>query len=133
MSIAEIAALAAPLKVGIHHASGKANLDAAAQRIFAPHVHLDFEEDAWLATLDALARQQPELFRRWLCVAQEMFPFAAGGMPLAITEEDIRVLPQVGDADLPATFLADIRGRQLLLSTFPDVLRRDRALRKAIR
>ena len=61
-----------------------------------------------------------------------MFPFAADDAALAITEEDIHVLPQVDDAELPATFLADLRGRQLLLATCPDVLRRDRVLREAI-
>ena len=98
----------------------------------AARLHLDFEEAAWLATLDILAKQQPEVFRRWLCSAQEAFPFAAGKMTLAITEEDIHVLPQVDDAELPATFLADIRGRQFLLATFTDVLRSDRSLRDAI-
>ena len=128
----EIAALAGSLKVGIRHASGKSCLREITSRTLGPRCHANFEEDAWLATLDALAREQPEIFRRWLCVAQELFPFAAGDVPLAITEEDIHVLPQVSDAELPATFLADIRGRQLLLPTFPDVLRRDRALREAI-
>jgi hypothetical protein len=99
---------------------------------FAVRFHANYEEDAWLAALDTLARRQPELFRRWLTVAQELFPFAAGGIALAITEEDIHALPQVPDAELPATFLGDIRGRQLLLATFPDVLRRERVLREAI-
>ena len=130
--IAEIAALAGPLKVGIRHAAGKSCLHEIAPRTLGERCHLNFEEAAWLATLDALAKQQPELFRRWLCIAQEMFPFAAGDTPLTITEEDIHVLPHVDDAELPATFLADIRGRQLLLPTFPDVLRRDRALREAV-
>ena len=128
----EIAALAGPLKVGIRHAAGKSCLHEIASRPLGPRCHANFEDDACLATLDALAREQPELFRRWLGVAQEMFPFAAGDAALAITEEDIHALPQVDDADLPATFLADLRGRQLLLSTFPDVLRRDRVLREAI-
>ena len=149
----EITALAGPLKVGIRHAAGKSCLREFALRApacghansgedgeptglsapqFAARFHANFDEDAWLATLDALARGQPELFRRWLGMAQELFPFAAGDVPLAITEEDIHALPQVSDADLPATFLADLRGRQLLLATFPDVLRRDRVLRGAI-
>jgi hypothetical protein len=144
----EIAALAGSLKVGIRHAAGKSCLRAPARdRVnsggagsptglaappFAARFHANFEEDAWLAALDTLARQQPELFRRWLAVAQEQFPFAAGGVALRITEEDIHALPQVPDAELPATFLGDIRGRQLLLATFPDVLRRERGLREAI-
>ena len=132
VSAGEIAALAGSLKVGVHHLAGKERLVSSAKRFVGPRIHLDFEENAWLAALDDLARLQPELFRRWLCVAQEMFPFAAGDKALAITEEDIRILPQVEDADLSATFLADVRGRQLLLSTFPDVLRRERILREAI-
>lgn len=128
----EIAALAGPLKVGIRHGAGKSCLREIASRTLGSRCHANFEEDAWLGTLDKLAREQPVLFRRWLVVAQEMFPFAAGGTALAITEEDIHALPQVADADLPATFLGDIRGRQLLLATFPDVLRRERALREAI-
>lgn len=128
----EIAALAGALKVGIHHAAGKADIEAVAQSTLGARAHLDFEEAAWLATLDVLAKQQPELFRRWLCIAQEVFPFAAGGAALSITEEDIHGLPQVDDAELSATFLADVRGRQLLLATFPDVMRRDRALREAV-
>jgi hypothetical protein len=128
----EIAALAGPLKVGIRHAAGKSRLREMAVRTLGPRAHLDFDDDARLAVLDALAQKQPELFRRWLVTAQEIFPLCAAELPLAITEEDIHVLPQVDDADLPATFLADIRGRQLLLATFPDVLRRERALREAI-
>ncbi len=128
----EIAALAGPLKVGIRHAAEKSCLLEIAARTLGPRCHANFEEDAWLATLDTVARARPELFRRWLGVAQEMFPFAAGNIPLAITEEDIHALPQVDDAELPATFLADLRGRQLLLATFPDVLRQDRVLREAI-
>jgi hypothetical protein len=144
----EIAALAGPLKVGIRHAaeksclrgpvrghvnSGEAGSPTGLSALqFAARFHANFEENAWLAALDTLARQQPELFRRWLTVAQELFPFAAGGIALAITEGDIHALPQVPDAELPATFLGDIRGRQLLLATFPDVLRRERVLREAI-
>lgn len=128
----EIAALAGLLKVGIHHAAGKSCIETTVHAALGARAHLDFEEDAWLATLGAIARRQPELFRRWLCAAQEVFPFAASEMTLAITEEDIHVLPQVDDTELPATFLADIRGRQLLLATFTDVLRSDRSLRAAV-
>ncbi len=128
----EIAALAGPLKVGIHHTAGKSGIRAMAQSALGTRAHLDCEEDAWLATLDAVAREQPDVFRRWLSAAQDAYPFAASEVPLAITEEDIHVLPQVDDADLPATFLADIRGRQLLLATFVHVLRSDRSLRDAI-
>lgn len=128
----EIASLAGPLKVGIRHAAGKSCLREIASRTLGPRCHADFEEDAWIAALEMLAREQPALFRHWLTVAQEMFPFASADRGLAITEEDVHVLPQVTDTELPATFLADIRGRQLLLATFPDVLRRDRSLREAV-
>lgn len=127
----EIAGLIGQLKIGIRHAACKTQ-PTSLPALVGP-AHLDLTETAWLATLDALARRQPEIFRRWLCAAQEMFPFAANGMALAITEEDIHVLPQVGDAELASTFLGDVRGRQLLLSTFHDVLRSDRPLREAIR
>ncbi len=131
-SAGEIAELAGPVKIGIHHAAGKSNVDAAVQQALGARGHLDFEEDAWLATLETIATGQPEVFRRWLSAAQEQFPFAAGELPLAVTEEQIHVLPQVDDASLAATFLGDVRGRQLLLATFPDVLRSDRALREAV-
>ena len=106
----------------------------------APEWHANYTDREWALSSgrtlrladETLARQQPETFRRWLCTAQEMFPFAANGMALAITEEDIHVLPQVGDAELAETFLGDVRGRQLLLATFPDVLRCDRTLRDAV-
>jgi len=132
-SFGEIAALVGSLKIGIHHAAGKSRIAAEIRRTLGARAHLDREEDAWLATLAALAHSQPETFRRWLCAAQEMFPFSTHGMSLAITEEDIHALPQVGEADLAATFLDDTRGRQLLLTTFPDVLRSDRTLREAVR
>jgi hypothetical protein len=128
----EIAALAGPLKFGIRHAAGKSCIETNTHAALGARAHLDCEEDAWLATLDALARQQPELFRRWLTVAQDLFPFSAGEFALSITEGEIRALPEVSDEDLPAIFLADLRGRQLLLSTFPAVLQKDRALREAI-
>ncbi len=143
----EIAALIGTLKIGIHHAAGKPvrPLVPVPQReqketpsspiaaALCGRAHPDFTEDAWLATLDVLARTQPEVFRRWLIAAQEQFPFAANGMALSITEEEIHVLPQVSDADLAPIFLGDVRGRQLLLATYPDVLRSDRTLREAIR
>jgi len=129
---AEIFALAGSLKFGIHHAAGKAGVLPTVRGILGARCHLDFEEDTWLAVLGSLATRQPDLFRRWLALAQEAFPVCAAEFALAITEEDIRALPQVADLELPATFLAAIQGRQLLLSTFPEVLRRDRSLRSAI-
>lgn len=120
----EIAGLCGSLKVGVHFATGKPGLPAAARRIVADRLHLDFEEATWLARLGQMADAQPAAFREWLGVAQEIFPFATGDTPLAITEEDIHALPQVADSELRETFLGHMQGRQLLLATFPAVQRR---------
>lgn len=128
----DIAALAGQARVGIRHAAGKSCMESLAETALGSRCHANFEEDAWLATLEAIASGQPDVFRRWLVAAQEQFPFAAGELPLAITEEEIHALPQVDDASLAATFLQDLRGRQLLLATFADVLRSDRSLREAV-
>ena len=128
---AEIAALCGSLKTGVHFAagktgfpSGKAGLPAAAHGIPGGRLHLDFEEATWLERLGQMADTQPAAFREWLRVAQEIFAFAVGDMPLAITEEDTRALPQVADSGLRETFLGHVQGRQLLVATFMDVLQR---------
>ncbi|MEQ1852935.1 MAG: hypothetical protein ABMA01_15255, partial [Chthoniobacteraceae bacterium] len=120
----DIAALCGSLKVGVHFAAGKPGLPAAARGILADRLHLDFEEATWLDRLGRMADAQPAAFREWLGIAQEVFPFATGDTPLAITEEDIHALPQVADFELRETFLGHVQGRQLLLATFPVVQRR---------
>ena len=125
--LCEIAALRSPLKVGIHFAAGKTGLISAAREI-GERLHLNCEEAAWLDALGRLADTQPQMFRQWLVTAQELFPFAAGDTPLAITEEDTHALPDVPDSALRKIFLGHIQGRQLLLATFLAVLRRQRGL-----
>jgi hypothetical protein len=119
----EIAALAGPTKVGVHFASGKPGLIAAAHSRFNTRLHLNLEELTWLDWLGAMAEQRPAAFLEWLHAAQEIFPLAAADLPLAITEEHTHALPQVAEAELRDTFLGHVQGRQLLLSTFDAVLR----------
>ena len=129
--LGEIAALCGSLKLGIHSVGGKPGLISAA-RDFSGCLHLDCEEAAWLDALGRLADAQPQMFRQWLMLAQELFPFASGDSPLAITEEDTHALPEVPDAELREIFLGHVQGRQLLLTTFLAVVRRDRTLRDAL-
>jgi hypothetical protein len=119
-----IAALCGALKVGIHFAAHKPGLPAIARSILGDRVHLNLEEATWLERLGEMAETRPGAFREWLEAAQELFPFAAGDLPLAITEEDTHVLPQVSDPELRETFLGHFQGRQLLITTFDSVLRR---------
>ena len=61
-----------------------------------------------------VARQAPEDFRRILNLAQEHFIYDKPVDHLSTTEDDVRFLPDVPDADLERFFLDDFRGRQLL-------------------
>ena len=124
-TLCEIAALRGSLKVGIHFGAGKTGLISAA-RSPDERLHLNLEEAAWLDALGRLADAQPQIFRQWLVTAQELFPFAVGDTPLAITEEDTHALPDVPDSALREIFLGNVQGRQLLLATFLAVLRRQR-------
>ena len=129
--LCEIAALCGGLKVGIHFADGKPGL-ISNTRNFSGHLHLNCGEAAWLDVLGRLADTQPHRFRQWLCLAQELFPFAIGDIPLTISEEDTHALPEVPDSALREIFLGHVQGRQLLLATFLAVARGNRSMRDAL-
>jgi len=101
--------------------------------ILGDRCHVNCEEAAWLEVLGRLADSEPQVFREWLAQAVEVFPFAAANAALAISEDDIRSLPEVPDAALRETFLGHVQGRQLLLSTFLHLLRQERTFRDAVR
>lgn len=129
--LGDIATLCGVQRGGIHFGGGKPGFISAA-RDFSGRLHLNCEEAAWLDALGRLADSQPQIFRQWLTLAQELFPFASGDSPLAITEEDTHALPEVADSALREIFLGHVQGRQLLLTTFLAVLRRHRTLRDAL-
>ncbi len=82
---------------------------------------LDATDDGRLAALAALVKAEPAAFREWLDAARQAFPIAHGGWPISLSEEEVRFLPQVEDGELAAVFLETVHGRQLLLSTWPQV------------
>ncbi len=108
--LAEIAAHHG-MKLGLPWADGKA-ADAG---------HLDVSEAATLELMRQLARRDPMLFHEWLREAQLSFPLARAGWPISTTEDDARMMPQVADDALEATFLDSTQGRQALLVTFDSV------------
>jgi len=122
--LGEAATLSGSLKLGVHFADGKPELLSTARAIPGVRLHLNFEEATWREHLGKMADSRPEEFREWLRVAQEVFPFAIGDTPLAISEEDTHALPQVTDSALRETFLGHVQGRQLLLVTFCAVRHR---------
>jgi hypothetical protein len=131
-ALGEIAALAGSQKVGIHHAAGKTGIMPLARRVLGDRSHLNCEEATWLEALGRLADSEPQVFREWLRQAQEIFPFATGNAALSINEEDIRSLPDAPNGALRDTFLGHVNGRQLLLATFPALMRQQRSLRDAV-
>lgn len=82
---------------------------------------LDFAGFGWLEAMRLLSRKDAQLFRRALISAQEHFAFDKGSGALCTTEDDIRALPEVSEADLERIFLDDPRGRQLLHVTAHSV------------
>lgn len=83
--------------------------------------HWDHAESERLGFLSRLAEKEPAYFREWLEAARLAFPLARAGWPISLTEEEARFLPQVEDAELQATFLETLAGRQLLLATWDAV------------
>jgi hypothetical protein len=64
--------------------------------------------------LRVAVRTAPVLFREILVLAQERFPVERAVRPVSLSEDEVRFLPDVPDAQLEAAFLGDHRGRQLL-------------------
>ena len=132
-ALGEISALASMQKTGIHDAAGKSGILPFARRVLGDRCHVDCGGEMWLEVLGRLADSEPQVFREWLAAAVEAFPFAAADAAVAISEDDIRSLPEVPDPALRETFLGHLHGRQLLLSTFLHVMRGHPPLREAAR
>jgi hypothetical protein len=79
--------------------------------------HLNIDGLGWIEAIRVLARNEPDLLRKLLVVAQDRFPFDKPNLELATTEDDIRHLPDVPDSALERVFVEDFRGRQLLRIT----------------
>ena len=82
---------------------------------------LDATDAGRLAVLKDLATRDPRGFRAWMEAAREAFPVVRNGWPISLSEQEARCLPQVEDGELAATFLEQVPGRQLLLSTWRAV------------
>lgn len=98
----------------IPNALGKISVLPALATQLGAEVMFDFSHLGWLEAARLLASTDAALFRRLLPCAQEHFAFDKPPGALATTEDDIRTLPDVPDAELARTFLDDPRGRQLL-------------------
>lgn len=85
-------------------------------------LHLNIDGLGWMAATRLLARHEPDLLRGLLIVAQDRFAFDKPNAELATTEDDIRSLPDVPDAELERVFVDDFRGRQLLRFTAASLL-----------
>jgi hypothetical protein len=119
---AAIARFAGPYQLSFPHAEEKLALLPLIARECGDAFHLQLSGVAWMEALRLIARGAPELFRELLCAAQEHFIFDRVGHPLSTTEDDVRFLPSVPDAQLENTFLDDPRGRQLLHVTAGSIL-----------
>jgi len=96
------------------HAANKISTLARASQWLGPWAWLDFSGLGWLEFCRVIARQDGELFRQILHVAQEHFMYDKPTEHLSTTEDDVRFLPDVPDTELERIFLEDFRGRQLL-------------------
>lgn len=94
---------------------------AVTEEDLARNAHIDYTEACNLMWLRHLATTDPTRFREWLLAARDAFPTAKVGHHLSISEDEVRLLPDVADDALVATFLDHNLGRQLLACTWQDV------------
>ncbi len=122
-ALAGYAAIVTESGVGLFvpNAAGKFSMLPIIATKLGSHALLRFENLGWLAAARVLARSEPPLFREVLACAQEHFAFDKPAGSLATTEDDVRALPDVPDADLERFFLDDPRGRQLLHITAQSI------------
>lgn len=85
-------------------------------------LHLNIGSLGWIEATRIVARHEPALLRELLVVAQDRFVFDKPNAELSTTEDDIRTLPDVPDAELERVFVDDFRGRQLLRFTAMSLL-----------
>lgn len=91
-------------------------------RLSAPDAsHVDCAEAAFFAALRHIAETNAPLFRQILAVAKDAFPVARAGWNLAVTEEDVHMMPDVENAALASTFIDHQNGRETLLCTWDAV------------
>jgi hypothetical protein len=105
----------------IPHATGKVVEFRSIAEQLGTNAVFEFNELGWLEAARVLASRDAALFRRVLACAQEHFALDKPRGAIATTEDDIRMLPEVDDADLARVFLDDFRGRQLLYVTAPSI------------
>lgn len=114
---AAIARFAGGHHLSIGHGEEKFAVLPALARECGNALHFKTSGVSWLVAMRTLARVEPDLLRAVLREAQEHFVFAKIGHLVSTTEDDVRFLPDVPDAELERTFLDDFRGRQLLQLT----------------
>lgn len=115
----------------IPYAAGKFSVLSPVSQKLGAHAWLDFSGLGWREFCRLVARQDAELFRRILHVAQDHFMYDKPTEHLSTTEDDVRFLPDVPDSELERIFLEDFRGRQLLHVAANSVCA-DESLRSAI-
>ena len=109
-------------RIAIRCAEWKFAVLAAIARGCGERLHLRAAGIAWMEAARVIARTEPALFREVLVCAQEHFVFDRIRHAISTSEEDVRFLPDVTDAELERTFLEDPRGRQLLHVTARSIL-----------
>lgn len=111
---AAIAHRCGPHRLAIRDAAGKFSALPILARTCRGLLHVDLTAAGWLEAMRLFARLDPRLLRDALVCAQMHFGVFRSREILSLTEEDVRSLPEVGDAELEAFFIDDPRGRQLL-------------------
>jgi hypothetical protein len=122
-------------RLGFDHAEEKHVVLQLLSTRCGDRLHLNIDGLGWITAMRILARREPKLLRDLLLVAQERFVFDKPNAELATSEDDVRTLPDVPDAQLESMFVDDFRGRQLLRFTAASLLGHEvhgRALREAI-
>jgi tagaturonate epimerase len=83
--------------------------------------HIDCTDYAFFAMLAYLAGRDAPLFRAILTAARDVFPVVRSGWHILLSDDDVRMMPDVDDEALAPTYIEHPHGRQLLLCTWDAV------------
>lgn len=118
---ADIAEACGPHQISIPEIEGKTEVLAMLGRGCGARLSVKTSAASALELMRVVARAAPAMFREILVLAQERFSFERQLKPVSLSEDEVRFLPDVPDAQLESVFLGDARGRQLLDVTIGSI------------
>lgn len=118
---AAIAEAFGPHQVSVPEIEGKSEVLPLLGRACGARLSVKTSAASALEMMRVVARVAPATFREILVLAQERFAFERSLKPVSLSEDEVRFLPDVPDAQLESIFLGDARGRQLLDLTIGSI------------